>query len=632
MCGITGFYAFNEIGRFYGTNLVNSNNELKHRGPDLGYIFTENRMGLAHRRLSILDLSMDGRQPMTDTSGRYTICFNGEIYNYQDLRNQLVSQGISFQSQTDTEVLLYLYIHQKEKCLAQLNGFFAFAIYDNQEDSLFLARDRFGIKPLLYYLDEDKFLFASELNALKAYNIQPKMNITALYQYFQLHYVPAPDTIFENVFKLMPAHYITLKNRELQIKKYYHLPDSMVDMTYTDAKTKLIRLLENSVEKRMISDVPLGAFLSGGIDSSVITALAVSHANNLQTFSIGYKNEPFFDETHYAEMVANHFQTQHTTFKLTNDDLFEAIFELLPFLGEPFADSSAIPFFILSQRTKQKMTVALSGDGADELFAGYNKYLGEFKVRQNGFLGQVLKNNLAVLAKLPRSRKSFITNKFRQIYRFAESANKSAQERYWYLSSFMEEAQAQSIFTPEIQTKIEFEKYNNFKNRVLLDIQEKDLNEVLKADLQTLLPNDMLHKVDMASMANSLEVRVPFLDHHIVEYAFSLPSAYKINAQMKKRILQDAFRHILPKKLYKRSKKGFDVPLTKGFQTVLRHKIEHEWLHDERIRAEGIFKVEYIKSLKNTIFSNGNYDQNHVWAILVFQDWAGRFSLFQPEN
>ncbi len=628
MCGITGFYAFNEIGRLFGINLGNANNKMTHRGPDLSYLFNENRMGFGHRRLSILDLSMDGRQPMTDRSGRYTICFNGEIFNYQILKNELINKGIVFNSETDTEILLYLYIHEKEKCLERLNGFFAFAIYDQQEDSLFMARDRFGIKPFLYYLDEDKFLFASELSALKGFNLSPKVDLTALYQYFQFHYVPAPQTIFQNVFKLLPAHFMTLKGRDLKIEKYYEVPSEIQPISYQNAQTQLVSLLDNAVQKRLISDVPLGTFLSGGIDSSVITALASKYTTNLQTFSIGYKNNSFFDETPYAEAVAKKFRTQHTVFKLTNDDLFEAIFELLPFLGEPFADSSAIPFYILSQRTRKKITVALSGDGADELFAGYNKYLGEFKVRQGGFLANILKNNLGLLEKLPRSRNSFLTNKFRQFHRFSESANKSAQERYWYLSTFINEKQAKSIFTPEIQARIDFEKYNSFKNGILSTIQEKDLNEILQKDVQTLLSNDMLHKVDMASMANSLEVRVPFLDHHLVEFAFSLSSDYKINHRMKKRILQDAFRYILPKELYKRPKKGFDVPLMQGFQTVLREKIENDWLNDERIASEGIFDLKYIQSLKSTIFNRGSYDQNHVWALLVFQDWHTRF---QPD-
>lgn len=624
MCGITGFYAFNEIGRLHGIHLVEANNQLAHRGPDSGLVFTENRMGLGHRRLSIIDLSTDGRQPMTDQSGRYTIVFNGEIFNYQSLKQDLLNKGINFVSATDTEVLLYLYIHEKEKCLSKLNGFFAFAIYDNLEDSLFLARDRYGIKPLVYFIDEDKFLFSSEINSLMAYQIPKELDKTAVFQYFQLHYIPAPNTIYQNVFKLLPAHYLSLKGREMQIKPYYELPkpdfSTQKIPTYQDAQKQFLDLLDDSVKLRLMADVPLGAFLSGGIDSSAVVALA-SRYQNLNTFSIGYQDEPFFDETEYANLVAQTFKTNHQVFKLSNDDLFEAIFKLLDFFGEPFADSSVIPFFILSQKTKEKVTVALSGDGADELFAGYNKYLGEYKVRENGFVANLLKNNLGVLEKLPKSRNGFLSNKFRQFHRFSQAANLSAEERYWYLSSFFAENKLQNLFSSNFFAKMDQNEYDQRKKIIISKIHgKKDLNDFLEADVRNLLTNDMLPKVDTASMAHSLEVRVPFLDYRIVDFAFSLPSDYKINGHMKKRIVQDAFRNILPEKLYNRPKHGFDVPLAKGFQKQMRSWVE-KMFDADFVANQGIFSREYIKNLKKTVLEGGFYDQNHVWAILVFQNF-----------
>ncbi|TAD97414.1 MAG: asparagine synthase (glutamine-hydrolyzing) [Bacteroidetes bacterium] len=624
MCGITGFYAFNEIGRLHGIHLVEANNQLAHRGPDSGLVFTENRMGLGHRRLSIIDLSTDGRQPMTDQSGRYTIVFNGEIFNYQSLKQDLLNKGINFVSATDTEVLLYLYIHEKEKCLSKLNGFFAFAIYDNLEDSLFLARDRYGIKPLVYFIDEDKFLFSSEINSLMAYQIPKELDKTAVFQYFQLHYIPAPNTIYQNVFKLLPAHYLSLKGREMQIKPYYELPkpdfSTQKIPTYQDAQKQFLDLLDDSVKLRLMADVPLGAFLSGGIDSSAVVALA-SRYQNLNTFSIGYQDEPFFDETEYANLVAQTFKTNHQVFKLSNDDLFEAIFKLLDFFGEPFADSSAIPFFILSQKTKEKVTVALSGDGADELFAGYNKYLGEYKVRENGFFANLLKSNLGILEKLPKSRNGFLSNKFRQFHRFSQAANLSAEERYWYLSSFFAENKLQNLFSSNFFAKMDQNEYDQRKKIIISKIHgKKDLNDFLEADVRNLLTNDMLPKVDTASMAHSLEVRVPFLDYRIVDFAFSLPSEYKINGQMKKRIVQDAFRNILPEKLYNRPKHGFDVPLAKGFQKQMRSWVE-KMFDADFVANQGIFSGQYIKNLKKIVLEGGFYDQNHVWAILVFQNF-----------
>jgi asparagine synthase (glutamine-hydrolysing) len=386
--------------------------------------------------------------------------------------------------------------------------------------------------------------------------------------------------------------------------------------------------------------VPLGAFLSGGIDSSAIVALASRHTQYMNTFSIGYADEPFFDETKYARLVADKFGTTHTVFRLTNDDLFEAIFNLLDFFGEPFADSSAIPVFILSQRTRKKVTVALSGDGGDELFAGYNKYLGEYKAREGGFLPNLLKNALPILEKLPRSRGGYIPNKIRQLHRLAESMHKTPQERYWYLSSFMDESNLQNMFAENILDKVNVVRedtnngnlmsdlltYKSRKDEILQYIQNKDFNEILYADVQTLLPNDMLHKVDSMSMAHALEVRVPFLAHQVVNFAFSLPTSYKINGNMKKRIVQDAFRSVLPQELYNRPKHGFDVPLAKGYKTVLKSWI-NQLLDDDFIREQKVFNPLYIKNLKKTIFESNNFDQNHVWAVLAFQHWWKRLKL-----
>jgi len=629
MCGISGFYAFNEIGRIFGINLVNANNIMQHRGPDTGMIFTEKRMGLGHRRLSIIDLTADGRQPMTDSSGRYTIVFNGEIFNYQELRKELLVSGVDFYSLTDTEVLLYLYIHHKEKCLEKLNGFFAFAIYDSQEDSLFLARDRMGIKPLVYYLDEDKFLFASEINALLRFNIEPELDYISVYQYFQLHYVPSPNSIFKNIHKLPPAYFMTVKGRNIELKRYYKIPDDFVydpKLSYENAKKRLLELLEDSIQKRLLADVPVGAFLSGGIDSSTIVALASRFTNKLQTFSIGYKDNTFFDETKYAELVAKKYQTNHTVFSLSNQDLLDAIFEFLPFLGEPFADSSAIPFYVLSKNTKKTATVALSGDGADELFGGYNKYSAEFRARNPQMLEKFVGNNLSLLKKLPKSRNSFFSNKFRQAHRFAEAMNRLPVERYWYLSSFVEEERAMRMFDHDFAEWIDWEDYSKRKAPILQVIRNQDFNEVLYADSQLVLPNDMLHKVDTASMANSLEVRVPFLDYRIVDFAFSLPAHFKITKKDKKIILKDAVRHLLPSELFNRPKHGFDVPLADGFRKELRNWVE-ELLNEDLIREQGIFDVNYIQLLKQKIFKTNDFDQNHVWAILVFQYWWKRLNI-----
>jgi asparagine synthase (glutamine-hydrolysing) len=427
MCGITGIYAFNEIGRFFTINMFAATDTLSQRGPDSSGSFTHGYVGLGHRRLSIIDTSSDGRQPMTDETERYTIVFNGEIFNFPELKSQLTSKGYHFRSSSDTEVLLNLYIHEKENCLKHLNGFFAFAIYDKEKESLFIARDRMGIKPLLYFQDEDKLIFASEMKALAGLRISRELDYVSLQQYLQLNYIPAPNTIFKGVQKLLPGHYMYLQGSEVSIKPYYQIPQTYTrwtadQMSYEKVQEKLVELLEESVRKRLIADVPLGAFLSGGIDSSVIVALASRHTEHLNTFSIGYRDEPFFDETRYANLVAKKYKTNHTVFSLSNEDLYEHLFDMLDYTDEPFADSSALAVYILSKRTRKRVTVALSGDGADELFAGYNKHLGEYRVREGGFAGRCSKNSATTVGGLTKIQKQCLWQQNHGSYRSLQRA------------------------------------------------------------------------------------------------------------------------------------------------------------------------------------------------------------------
>ena len=632
MCGITGIYAFNEVGRFNMINLARATAALEKRGPDNQGMYTEYFMGLGHRRLSIIDTSPDGNQPMKDETGRFTIVFNGEIYNYEKLRNELVNQGVHFKSRSDTEVLLNLYIREKEQCLDRLNGFFAFAIYDKEENSLFVARDRIGIKPLLYYKDQDKVIFASEMKSLLAYGIDRSIDYTSLYQYLQLNYIPAPSSILKGVKKLMPGHYLKIKDRAVKISRYYHIPYEKKQLnpdqlSYEKQKTKLIELLDESVRKRLVADVPLGAFLSGGIDSSVITALATRHRDELNTFSIGYSDEPYFDETRYANLVARKFKTQHTVFSLSNRDLYDHLFDILDYLDEPFADSSAIPVYILSKRTRKTATVALSGDGADEVFSGYNKHQAAFKAMQGGTAVQLVKSLLPLWNALPKSRNNPLANKVRQFQRFAVGMQLNDRERYWQWATLASGFEAMAVLHPETKEKVSVEEFKQRKKDILVHFNgEASLNDVLYTDMHMVLTNDMLTKVDSMSMANSLEVRVPFLDHNVVNYAFSLPEESKINGQMKKRILQDAFRDILPPELYRRPKHGFEVPLLKWFRNELRSLIEHDLLAKDFVEGQGIFDYAGINQLKKQLFSKNPEDVHaRIWALIVFQSWWKKY-------
>jgi asparagine synthase (glutamine-hydrolysing) len=628
MCGITGIFAFNQIGSFYMVNLAKSVDKLSQRGPDGRGTFIEDFVALGHRRLSIIDTSHNGKQPMSDESGRYVMVFNGEIFNYKELRKKLTDKGVTFFSESDSEVLLKLYILEGKECLHQLVGFFAFGIYDKQTQELFVARDRMGIKPLLYYFDEDKFIFSSEMKSLLAYNIPFEMDYTSLYQYLQLNYIPAPSSIIKNVFKLKPGSYISIKKKKVEQGVYYTIPYDGAKarrnpLSYQEQKNELARHLEESVKLRLISDVPLGAFLSGGIDSSVIVALASRHTEKLNTFSIGYKNEPFFDETKYAELVAKKYNTNHTVFSLSNDDLFDNLFEAMDYLDEPFADSSALAVYILSKNTSKKVKVALSGDGADELFAGYNKHMGDFRVREGGFMVEAVTAMEPLLKLFPQSRNSFFSNKVRQLIRLAEGKKMNHSERYLRWCGFTSEEGAHNLLSERSIGYLAGEEYNLRKKDMLKHFSAGgDLNQVLRSDMDLVLPNDMLFKVDMMSMANGLEVRVPFLDHRVVDFAFSLPVSSKIDSGMKKKIVQDTFRDILPSELYNRPKHGFEVPLLKWMKRELKPLITDDLLNKRFIEEQGIFDHVGVEKLKQQLFSTNPGDSHaRIWALLVFQYW-----------
>lgn len=629
MCGLTGIIAFTEEGKKHLTNIGAATNTLNKRGPDAEGFYRNGNIALGHRRLSIIDTSDSAAQPFTDLSGRFTIVFNGEIFNYKELRKNLESKGIQFKSKSDTEVLLYLFISEKEKCLSLLDGEFAFAIYDTHSNELFIARDRFGIKPLYYYLDKDALIFGSEMKALIAAGIPKKIDTASLEMYLHLNYIPAPYSIFEDVFKLDAGTFLFVsKNGELKKTAYYSLPELKEKKYITDyekAQKKLAELLEHAVQQRMIADVPLGTFLSGGIDSSIITAIASKHTKNLNTFSIGYADEPLFDESEFAELVAKKHKTNHTTFKLTNEDLYANLHQVLDYIDEPFADSSALAVNILSMHTKKHVTVSLSGDGADELFAGYNKHAAELKARNGGFKANLVAAAHPLLKRLPKSRNNATGNKIRQLEKFAEGMKLSPKERYWQWarwSGFKKE----DIFTENFLSKNH--KNSDFQDRKksLLKNIDTDFNSVLLTDMQLVLENDMLVKVDRMSMSQSLEVRVPFLDHKIVDFAFSLPANFKIDGANRKKIVKDTFKDLLPEELYNRRKQGFEVPLLKWFQTDLKSMITNDLLSDKFIADQNIFNSQEIKKLKTQLFSsNPNDAVEKVWAIIIFQYWWKKY-------
>lgn len=638
MCGIAGITVFDEGASDRLKHLRAAVQSLRQRGPDDSGLFYHRQAALGHARLRVIDTSDRASQPMSAKNRRYTIVFNGEFYNYKEVRQELQRDHIRFVSESDTEVLLRLYIREGERCLKKVNGCFALAIYDKKEDTLFIARDRFGIKPLYYCRDGNAFLFASEMKAMMELGASKDIDKVSLFQYLQLTYIPAPHTIFRDVHKLKPGHCITVKGihgsgPEISVKPYYEIPfsaESVIQpapVSYRNAQRKLRELLRLAVERRMVSDVPLGAFLSGGVDSSVIASIAASIHPKLNTFSVGYASDPFFDESDYAEKVAKKIGSEHRVFKLTHADLFEQLHKALDYTDEPFADSSAIAVNALSERTRRHVTVALSGDGADELFGGYNKHFAEWKARNPGMAESLLKGGAPLLSKLPQSRDSKLGNLARQIRRFSEGLKLPQRERYWRWASFADQEEANHILREQLGyhkqrlSDAAFD-YKKRKDAFLVKLRRGgDMNDVLLADMHLVLPNDMLFKVDLMSMAHGLEVRTPFLDHQLVNFAFTLPVGFKINGSMRKKILQDAFREELPEELYNRPKRGFEVPMLQWLKTDLKSMTD-ELLRDELLLDQGIFNPDGVKNTLIKLHSNNPGDAHIlVWSLIVFQKW-----------
>lgn len=633
MCGITGAFYFKNTPQDVADQTARANAALLLRGPDGGAVESCNYgVALGHRRLSVIDVSDAASQPMRDVSGRFTIVFNGEIYNYRELRSTHLSgeETSRLKSHSDTEILLHLFMKMGPDCFALLDGFFALAIYDRQSGVMTLARDRFGKKPLHYHLTDYRLVFSSEMKSLLTYDIPRKVDLTTLRLYLQLGYVPQPLSMIQDVRKLMPGQWLEVgPSGTVHTHTYFQLktaPDQYGRYSYAEAQTKLLYLMEQSVAKRMVADVPLGAFLSGGIDSSAIVALAAGQKRDLRTFSIGYADEPFFDETRYARLVADKYQTDHTVFSLRNDDFLEHIYAILDYIDEPFADPSAIPTFILCRQTRKHVTVALSGDGGDEVFAGYNKHMAEWQARNAGLVHKIIKAGYPVWKALPQGRHGKWPNRIRQLHRFSEGLRLSNKDRYWRWASLISEHDVTQMLQPAASKGFSDEIYQQLKSGITGRLEAKDLNEVLIADFNLVLLGDMLVKADLMSMANSLEVRSPFLDRDVVNFAFSIPDEFKIQKGIKKRIVQDTFRKLLPEELYNRPKQGFDVPLLKWFRKELDSFIFQDLLHPDFIAEQGLFNSDAISGLRAQLHSGSPGDAvEHLWTLIVFQHWYKKY-------
>lgn len=633
MCGFSGILVFEG-----GLNPKLPGEALKsiaHRGPDYQETYITDKIGLAHSRLSIIDLSKEANQPFWSDDKRYVIVYNGEIYNYQNIREELKLKGLDFRTESDTEVLLKLWIEEREAGLQKLNGFFAFAIYDLKEESLFLARDRFGIKPLYYYHDDKQFLFSSEMSGLMVYDFPKKTDITSLYSYLQLNYLPGEKGILEGVKKIRPGYYLKHDRKFSETEKWYNAGRQASDgvrqyigsqkTRNLEQETSTLRdLLEDSVRLRLISDVPLGGFLSGGLDSSIISALACRQTKDFRTFSIGFKDQPFHDESRFARQVASHIGSDHHEILLHSDDILASIDGILDRLPEPFADSSAIAVFILSREVRKEVTVALSGDGADELFGGYYKHSAEWYCRSSRILK--LSRHLLKLSKFfPSSRAGLFSNINRQVGRLSDGLGLSNGDRYWQWCGIAGESDAALLLADSIVNQQDYRSRKADLTRFAA-ISGRSINPVLRNDLEMVLPGDMLPKVDLMSMANALEVRVPFLDHRVVEYAMQLPDEYKIKGKKRKIILRELAKELLPNEIISRKKHGFEVPLQAWLAGPLGYLLQTELLEKNFIESQQIFDFQRITKIRHRLFSpNPGDSAAQLWALIVFQHWWKRY-------
>lgn len=615
MCGITGVFARTDEGRKYFPLLPAALATLKQRGPDFSAIASGDRFSFGHARLSIIDVSEASNQPCVSDDGRYTMVFNGEIFNFRSIRASLEALGVVFRTTGDTEVVLQAFIHYGTGCFANFNGFFAIAIFDKLENKLFLARDRYGIKPLYYYVDSSAVVFGSEMKAMMQFGLSKKLDESSIYEYFRLTYIPEPYTIFLNINKLYPSHFAIISTDKLETNHYYSISENRFGGTYNEACDQLRELLSDSVKLRLVSDVPLGSFLSGGIDSSIVSALAAKHSPGIQAYSIGFPETPYYDESKFAAEVAHMHGLQHTIIPVTEKDFAEALPGVLNYLDEPFADSSAIAVNVLSSFVKKHVTVALSGDGADEIFGGYRKHRALAMMNEASAMKRMAFSAASLVPDV-FGRGSALSDKLRQARRLGLLARQKKADRYLFLAAFHSENEIDNLLvkgTGRALSRVE---------KLLLLSDPSNMNNVLRNDVRLVLAGDMLRKVDLMSMAASLEVRSPFLDVRVIDFAFSLESKFKFDGKATKKILTDAFRDILPETITKRPKHGFEVPVAKWMNSILLKQMKEQWFDVSFLHRQGIFKPAAMRYLLSEVEKGrAMRHQSLLWSIIVFQNW-----------
>jgi asparagine synthase (glutamine-hydrolysing) len=625
MCGIVGFV--NSNARAAEREILEKmNDRIIHRGPDEDGFFVKENVALAMRRLAIIDLK-GGQQPIFNEDKTAAIVFNGEIYNFQEIKKDLETRGHRFYTNCDTEVIVHLYDEYGADCVQHLRGMFAFAIWDSRDNSLFLARDRVGKKPILYaYRENGDLVFGSEFTALLAHpDISRTVDFEAIDSYLSYLCVPAPQTAFKEIRKLEPAHWLRWKDGRIETKRYWQ-PDfsKKIKITEEEAIEETTRILRESTKLRLISEVPLGAFLSGGVDSSAVVALMAEESSTpVKTFSIGFEEQDF-SELKYAKKVAQHVGAEYNEF-IVRPNALEVLPTLVEHYGEPYADSSAIPTYYVSKETRKFVTVALNGDGGDESFAGYERHaamrIAEMYHRFPEFARKLFIEkpiNLFPTSELKRSR-------LRDAKRFLQAANLSRTERYFrWLSTFNRDAKKE-LYTRDFSAAVAQQNPSAVMDKWFAAANGSGiLDATLLTDQMTYLPNDLLVKVDIASMANSLEARSPFLDHKVIEFAASLPENLKMQRFETKSLLKKVAARLVPREVVYRRKMGFGVPIGTWFRGEMKSFVR-EILLSEKSLKRGIARSEMVEKYVNE-HTNGERDHTfQVWTLLMLELWFQRF-------
>ena len=623
MCGIAGIFDTRGKSEISREVLDAMNQSQFHRGPDEGGIHIEPGLGLAHRRLSIIDLS-SGQQPLFNEDGSVVVVFNGEIYNFVDLMPELKELGHTFRTNCDTEVIVHAWEEWGENCVDRFRGMFAFALWDRKKETLFLARDRLGVKPLYYSLLPDgRFVFGSELKVLLACpGLDRKMDPSAIEEYFAYGYVPEPRTIYSGTHKLPPGHCLSIVRGKPMPKprKFWDVPFQPIQISEEDAERELIDRLREAVKIRLVAEVPLGAFLSGGVDSGAVVAMMAELSKDpVNTCSIAF-NDPKFNEAEYARMVAERYHTHHSVGTVDPDD-FSLLDRLASLYDEPYADSSALPTYRVCELAKKSVTVALSGDGGDENLAGYRRYryhMMEEKMRSAlplgirrplfGFLGNVYPK-LDWAPRMFRAKSTF------------EALARDSVEGYFHSVSLLGDRLRSRLFSEKFKKELQgYAAVEVLKKHAANSPTDDPLSLVQYLDMKTYLPGDILTKVDRASMAHALEVRVPLLDHKFVEWTSGLPSGYKLKGGEGKHIFKKSLSTRLPDDILYRPKMGFAVPLAAWFRGPLKDRVRASLL-GERLNATGIFDPSFLSHLVEEHLAGRRDYSAPIWSLLMFESF-----------